>query len=116
PVTGALIVVTPQYVAHLDARKAVRLYQRNNVPVLGSVENMGPMACPHCGQAVAIFPDVPPSRSIRQLGVEPIGSIPFDPSLGVAGDSGRALVVDGNDSAPARAFRSLAETLVRTLG
>jgi ATP-binding protein involved in chromosome partitioning len=116
PVTGALIVVTPQYVAHLDARKAVRLYQRHHVPVLGWVENMGPMVCPHCGEPVAVFPEVPPARSIRQLGIEPIGSIPFDPSLGAAGDSGQALVVDGADSAPARAFRSLAESLVRTLG
>ncbi|PZR93609.1 MAG: ATP-binding protein [Candidatus Nephthysia bennettiae] len=116
PVTGALIVVTPQYVAHLDARKAVRLYQRHHVPVLGWVENMGPMACPHCGEPVAVFPEVPPARSIRQLGIEPIGSIPFDPALGAAGDSGQALVVDGGDSAPARAFRALAESLVRTLG
>jgi ATP-binding protein involved in chromosome partitioning len=116
PVTGALIVVTPQYVAHLDARKAVRLYQRHEVPVLGWVENMGPMACPHCGEPVAVFPEVPPARSIRQLGIEPIGSIPFDPSLGAAGDSGRALVVESPDSAPARAFRALAESLVRTLG
>jgi ATP-binding protein involved in chromosome partitioning len=116
PVTGALIVVTPQYVAHLDARKAVRLYQRHHVPVLGWVENMGPMACPHCGEPVAVFPEVPPARSIRQLGIEPIGSIPFDPSLGAAGDSGKALMVDGADGSPARAFRALADTLVRTLG
>jgi ATP-binding protein involved in chromosome partitioning len=116
PVTGALIVVTPQYVAHLDARKAVRMYQRHGVPVLGWVENMGPMRCPHCGEPVAVFPEVPAARSIRQMGIEPIGSIPFDPSLGSAGDTGQALLADGADSAPARAFRSLAETLVRTLG
>jgi ATP-binding protein involved in chromosome partitioning len=116
PVTGALIVVTPQYVAHLDARKAVRMYQRHGVPVLGWIENMGAMECPHCGQPVAIFPEVPAARSIRQMGIEPIGSIPFDPSLGTAGDTGQALVVDNAQSAPARAFRALAETLVRILG
>jgi Flp pilus assembly CpaE family ATPase len=77
---------------------------------------MGPMACPHCGRPVAVFPDVPVSRSIRTLGIEPLGSIPFDPSLGVAGDTGQALVVDGAGGEPARAFRALAETLVRTLG
>ena len=65
---------------------------------------------------MAVFPEVPRARSIRQLGIEAIGSIPFDPSLGVAGDSGQVLVVDGADSAPARAFRALAESLVRTLG
>jgi ATP-binding protein involved in chromosome partitioning len=119
PVTGALIVATPQYVAHLDARKAVRMYQRHSVPVLGWIENMGPMACPHCGEAVAVFPEVPPARSIRALGIEPLGSIPFDPALGVAGDTGQALVVNGSGSGgggPARAFRAVAETLVRILG
>jgi len=113
--TGALIVATPQYVAHLDARKAVRMYQHHHVPVLGWIENMGPMACPHCGLPVAVFPEVPAARSIRSLGIEPLGSIPFDPALGVAGDSGRS-VMDGGESGPARAFQALAETLVRTLG
>ena len=116
PVTAALIVVTPQYVAHLDARKAVRMYQRHDVPVLGYVENMAPMACPHCGQPVEVFPEVPAARSIRSLGMVPLGRIPFDPALGSAGDTGRALVVSGSDSTPARAFRALAESIVRTLG
>lgn len=115
PLTGALIVVTPQYVAHLDARKAVRMYQRHGVPVLGWIENMGPMDCPHCGLPITIFPEVPPARSIRQLGIDPVGSIPFDPALGSAGDTGRALVVDSAGSPPARAFRALAEKLVRIL-
>jgi ATP-binding protein involved in chromosome partitioning len=115
PLTGALIVATPQYVAHLDARKAVRMYQRHHVPVMGWIENMGPMACPHCGQPVAVFPEVPPARSIRSLGIEPLGSIPFDPALGVAGDSGRSLIA-GGEGGPAGAFRALADTLVRTLG
>jgi len=115
PLTGALIVATPQYVAHLDARKAVRMYQHHHVPVLGWIENMAPMPCPHCGQPVAIFPEVPAARSIRSLGIEPLGSIPFDPALGVAGDIGRSLM-DGGEGGPAGAFRALAETLVRTLG
>jgi ATP-binding protein involved in chromosome partitioning len=116
PLTGALVVATPQYVAHLDARKAVRMYQRHQVPVLGWIENMGPMACPHCGQPVAVFPEVPPSRSIRAMGIEPLGSIPFDPALGAAGDSGQMLLGEGVETAPARAFRAVAEVLVRTLG
>jgi ATP-binding protein involved in chromosome partitioning len=116
PLTGALVVATPQYVAHLDARKAVRMYQRHQVPVLGWIENMGPMACPHCGEPVAVFPEVPPSRSIRAMGIEPLGSIPFDPALGTAGDSGQMLLGEGVETAPARAFRAVAEVLVRTLG
>ncbi len=116
PLAGALVVVTPQYVAHLDARKAVRMFQRHRVPVLGSIENMGALRCPHCGEPIELFPRVPAERSLQALGVEPLGSIPFDPAIARAGDSGRAPVVDRPDSAPARVFGEIAAGLVRTLG
>ena len=114
--TGALIVATPQYVAHLDARKAVRMYQRHRVPVLGWIENMGPMRCPHCGEPIEVFPEVPAERSLRSLGVERVGSIPFDPALGRAGDTGGVLVGGGAEGPVAEAFRSLADTLLNRLG
>jgi ATP-binding protein involved in chromosome partitioning len=116
PLTGALIVATPQYVAHLDARKAVRMYQQHSVPVLGWIENMGAMRCPHCSEPVEVFPEVPESRSIRALGVERLGTIPFDPALGRAGDTGQVLVADGAEGPVASAFRNVAETLLSRLG
>ena len=116
PVTGALVVATPQYVAHLDARKAVRMYQRHRVPVLGWVENMGPMRCPHCGEPVEVFPEVPAERSLASLDVERLGSIPFDPALGRAGDTGRVLVADGARGPVPDAFRSLAARVCALLG
>ena len=116
PLTGALIVATPQYVAHLDARKAVRMYERHRVPVLGWIENMGPMRCPHCGQPVEVFPEVPNARSIRSLGVQRLGSIPFDPALGKAGDTGHVLVANGSSGPVAGAFRDLAGALLSRLG
>jgi len=116
PLTGALIVATPQYVAHIDARKAVRMYERHGVPVLGWIENMGPMRCPHCGEPVEVFPEVPEARSIRSIGVERLGTIPFDPALGRAGDTGQVLVANGSSGAVAGAFRRVAETLVSKLG
>jgi ATP-binding protein involved in chromosome partitioning len=116
PLTGALVVATPQYVAHLDARKAVRMYQRHNVPVFGWIENMGPMRCPHCGEPVEVFPEVPADRSIRSLGIERLGTIPFDPALGRAGDTGRVLVGDGVEGPVPDAFRALADTLLGKLG
>ncbi len=116
PLTGALIVATPQYVAHLDARKAVRMYQRRSVPVFGWIENMGPMRCPRCGEPVEVFPEVPEERSLRSLGIEHLGTIPFDPALGRAGDTGQVLVLDGARGPVPDAFRSLAESLLNRLG
>jgi len=116
PLTGAVIVATPQYVAHLDARKAVRMYERHSVPVFGWVENMGPMRCPHCGEPVEVFPEVPEDRSIRSLGVERLGTIPFDPALGRAGDTGAVLVRDGARGPVQDAFHALADTLLSKLG
>jgi len=115
PVTGALVVATPQYVAHLDARKAVRMYQRHRVPVLGWIENMGPMRCPHCGEPVEVFPEVPAERSLASLGVERLGSIPFDPALGRAGDTGRALLSNGARGPVPDAFRALAVRVAAAL-
>lgn len=115
PVTGALVVATPQYVAHLDARKAVRMYQRHRVPVLGWIENMGPMRCPHCGEPLEVFPTVPEQRSLGSLGVERLGTIPFDPALGRAGDTGQVLVGNGSRGPAASAFHRLAEQVARKL-
>ncbi len=116
PLTGAVIVATPQYVAHLDARKAVRMYEKNQVPVLGWIENMGPMRCPHCGEPIEVFPEVPEPASIRNLGVPRLGSIPFDPALGRAGDTGQVLVADGARGPVPDAFRAVAEALLGKLG
>jgi ATP-binding protein involved in chromosome partitioning len=113
--TGALVVATPQYVAHLDARKAVRMYQRHRVPVLGWIENMAPMRCPRCGEPVEVFPEVPADRSLDSLGVERLGSIPFDPALGRAGDTGRALLTEGAPGPVAAAFADLAGRVLAAL-
>jgi ATP-binding protein involved in chromosome partitioning len=115
PVTAALVVATPQYVAHLDGRKAVRMYERHGVRVLGWIENMGPMRCPSCGEPIEVFPQVPPERSLDSLGVEKLGSIPFDPALGRAGDTGQVLVRAGAGGPVAGAFRALAATVMKRL-
>jgi ATP-binding protein involved in chromosome partitioning len=79
---GAIVVVGPQDAAHLDARKLLALLREAGVTVLGAVENMTALQCPHCGEPVHVFLPVSDERSIlRELSL--LGSIPIDPSLGV---------------------------------
>lgn len=86
---GVVLIVTPQDVAHLDARKVLDLCSRSGVRVLGGVENMDGMACPHCAELIEVFPRVAEGRSIWAAGVTKLGSIPFDPSVVLAGERGK---------------------------
>jgi len=113
--TGAIIVVTPQDVAHLDARKAVQMYRRAGIPVLGAIKNMTGLACPHCGGRVDVFPRVPEGRAIWAMGVDAIEAIPLDPAVSEAGDQGRPLLVAHPQSLQAAAFRDAARRLSEKL-
>jgi len=78
---GALLVVGPQDVAHLDAKKVVTLLEDANVRLLGAVENMAATTCPHCGERIELFPEVATERSLWHDGVRRLVSIPLDPAL-----------------------------------
>jgi ATP-binding protein involved in chromosome partitioning len=92
-VAGALVVVTPQDVAHLDARKLVALLRQRGVPILGGVENMAGMRCPHCDDTIELFPPTTPERTIWHDGVERLASIPFVPTLDASAFAGLAEIV-----------------------
>jgi ATP-binding protein involved in chromosome partitioning len=79
---GAVVVVGPQDVAHLDARKFVAFLRDARVPVLGGIENMSGLVCPHCGETVDVFPPVAEERAIWADGVPLLGRVPLDPQLG----------------------------------
>ncbi len=113
--SGALIVVSPQDVAHLDAKKVLDLLQRLSIPVLGGFENFSVMDCPHCGKPVEVFPSAKPERSIWSLGVEQLGRLPIDPAVARAAETGRPLLAADPDSPPARAFRQLASVIIEAL-
>jgi ATP-binding protein involved in chromosome partitioning len=78
--TGAILVVGPQDAAHLDARKVLSLLRDAGVTVLGAVENMRGLRCPHCGETLDVFPPVAEERSLLRE-VELLVSIPLDPAL-----------------------------------
>lgn len=86
---GAIVVVTPQDVAHLDAKKLLVMLREAGVPVLGGIENMSGFPCPHCGERIDVFPAAPTARTIWADGVPLLGTLPLDPALAEAGEHGR---------------------------
>ncbi len=111
PLAGALIVVGPQDVAHLDAKKVLDLLRAADVRVLGAVENMTALLCPHCGLPVEVFPQGAPERSLWSEGVPRLASIPLDPAIALAGDRGQPVMVADVEGG-ATAFRELARRVV----
>jgi ATP-binding protein involved in chromosome partitioning len=91
---GAVVVVGPQDVAHLDARKFVHFLRGANIRVLGGVENMSALACPHCGERVDVFPPAAPDRQIWSDGVPLLGRIPLDPVIGRQADEFDRIAAD----------------------
>ena len=108
PLVGAVIVTTPQSIALSDVRKAVAMFQKMDVPILGVVENMGEFACPHCGKTSEIFSRGGADALAKLHGVPLLGKIPLDPSVCATGENGKPAVVSAPDGAPAKAFRAVA--------
>src|SRR5512146_1384059 len=93
PLTGAVIVTTPQDVALIDARKGLAMFRKVNVPVLGIVENMSYFVCRHCGEREDIFGHGGGKKTAEMLGVPFLGEVPIDPNVVIGGDSGEPIVV-----------------------
>jgi len=111
PLSGAIIVTTPQEVALEDVIRALRMFQRVEVPLLGLVENMSYYLCPHCGQRAEIFRHGGGRRAAEQLGLPFLGEIPLDPEICLTGDQGTPLVVTHPQSPSAQAFREIASAV-----
>ena len=111
-VTGAILVSTPQDVALLDARKALDMFDKTKVPVLGIVENMSSYVCPNCGHEAHIFGHGGARAEAERLGLPFLGEIPLDLSIRLAGDEGTPVVAAQPDSPEARAFRAIARRLI----
>jgi ATP-binding protein involved in chromosome partitioning len=95
PVEAALVVVTPQYVAHLDARKLVTFLGERDVRILGGIENMSEVSCPNCDDTFRLFPPVGHERTIWADGIHRLASLPFDVSaFNGPGDQRQASALD----------------------
>lgn len=115
PVAGAIIVTTPQDVATLDARKALKMFEKVEVPVLGLVENMAQHVCSSCGHVEHLFGQGGGERMAAQYGVPLLGSLPLEIGIRVQGDAGTPIVVAAPDSAAAEAYRQTARAMVEAL-
>jgi len=113
PLTGAVVVTTPQDVALIDARKGLAMFRKVNVPVLGIIENMSYFICRHCGQREEIFGHGGGKRTAEMLGVPFLGEVPIDPKVVIGGDTGEPIVVLDPESAAAKAFQELAVQIAR---
>ncbi len=114
-VRGAVIVTTPQEVATMDAMKAVKFVRQLGVPVVGIVENMSGLLCPHCKQEIDLFGKGGGETIARELGVPFLGSIPLDPEMRKAGDEGRPFIIRSHDSPTWKSVDRVMEELVRVV-
>ncbi|MBL8705946.1 MAG: iron-sulfur cluster carrier protein ApbC, partial [Rhodospirillales bacterium] len=109
PLTGAVIVSTPQDIALLDARKGLNMFRKVDVPVFGIVENMSYFLCPSCGTRSEIFGHGGAREEAGRLGVDFLGEVPLHLDIRVTSDAGTPIVAAKPDSDHAKVYRALAE-------
>jgi ATP-binding protein involved in chromosome partitioning len=112
PLTGAIVVSTPSDVSLQDARKAIEMFRQMKVDVVGMVENMSYFVCPHCHQQTDIFSRGGAEKTAAQFEVAYLGAVQLDPDLRKAGDSGKPVVLEGEDSPAARSLYEFARQVI----
>ena len=114
PLTGAIVVTTPSDVSLEDARKAVHMFRQVRVEILGIVENMSYLLCPHCHERIDVFSRGGGRRTAQQMDVNFLAEVPLDPEVRIGGDTGRPVALrDGNDPHSAAFFQMARDTVAR---
>src|SRR5438270_5660881 len=108
PLTAAVVVSTPSDVSLQDARKAIEMFRQMKVDIAGMVENMSYFVCPHCQHEIDIFSRGGAEKTVRQFGVDFLGSIQLDPEVRKSGDGGKPVVLEGENSAHAKSLFAFA--------
>jgi ATP-binding protein involved in chromosome partitioning len=116
PLTGAVIVSTPQDIALLDARRGLNMFRKVDVPVLGLVENMSYFNCPHCGERSDIFSHGGAKSEAERLGMDFLGEIPLHISIRETSDAGNPIVVSEPDGEHAKAYCAIADKVWESIG
>lgn len=110
-VEGSVIVTTPQEVALIDSRRAVNFSKKLNIPILGIVENMSGLACPHCGKEIKLFKVGGGKKAAEELKVPFLGKISLDPKIVEASDSGELLILKYPNSKTGREFKEIVDKI-----
>ena len=111
PISGAVVVTTPQDVALADVKRAIKMFQMTQVPILGIVENMSGFSCPHCRETTPIFGGTADAEKYKKLGLDLLGTLPLELETRVGGDAGEPIVVRDPKSQQAERFRVLARQI-----
>ena len=114
-VRGAVIVTTPQDVATLDARKSAKFIEKLGLPVIGVIENMSGMLCPHCGEEIDLFGKGGGKKIAEELHIPFLGAIPLDIEMRKAGDEGRPFIIRRGDSPTWKSVDKVMEELIRVV-
>ncbi len=112
----AVIVTTPQDLALLDSRKAIRFAEQLKMNIAGVVENMAGLKCPHCGEMINLFKTGGGEAAAKEMGVNFLGRVPIDPNMVIMGDLGKPYVVDEPDALAPKAFREISKNLEEQVG
>ena len=112
PVTGAIVVTTPSAVSLEDARKAVLMFQQVKVPVLGMVENMSWLQCPHCDERIDVFSNGGGARTAQAMSIHFLGALPLDPHVRIGGDTGHPVATAGQEDKCGGIYYELAKVVM----
>lgn len=112
PLTGAVVVSTPQDIALLDVRRGIAMFEKVDVPVFGIIENMSYFLCPHCGERSEIFAHGGARETAAKLGVGFLGEIPLDSEIRATSDAGEPIVLAQPQSAHTAAYRGIAQQVL----
>ncbi len=111
-IDGSIVVTTPQEVALLDSRKTVNFSKQLNLPVIGIIENMSGLICPHCGKKINLFKEGGGEKAARELEVPFLGRVPIEPKLVEDGDAGIPFLKEAKDSESAKAFMDIVKNVI----
>jgi len=107
PASEAVVVTTPQEVSIMDSRKAVAFARKLNLQILGIIENMSTLICPHCGEKIDLFKKGGGQKAAQELGVPFLGKIPINPDIVTLGDEGKSFLENQPDSPASSAFQNI---------
>lgn len=115
PVSGVVVVTTPQEIALIDARKGAEMFRKVSVPVLGLVQNMSRLACPSCGHESHIFGKDGATELAKEMALDILGDVPLDIEIRESSDNGQPIVVSNANSPQAQAYKDMAQKIIQKL-